>query len=103
VAATATGIILVAGSITFGNEWYQTGKADFKVAVATMFAAAIFDGLARLDDKAAIGLSVVVLLGAFTTRFGGKSVSDTMVELFGKVNPKTTFRPAKQPTSKAVA
>ena len=81
MAATATGIVLIAGTMTFSNEWYQTGKADFKVAVATMFAAAIFDGLARLDEKAAVGLSIMVLIAATATKFGGKSVIDTVTEM----------------------
>lgn len=82
---TATGLILIAGTMTFGNEWYQTGKVNFKIAVATMFGAAIFDGLARIDDKAAIGLGVMVLLGAATTRFAGKSVVDTLAAMFTQV------------------
>ena len=86
MAETATGIILIAGTITFSNEWYQTGKVNFKVAVATLIGAAIFDGLSHINDKAAIGLSVMVLLGAFTTKFGGKSVAETLAQTFKTVN-----------------
>jgi hypothetical protein len=86
--ATATGIILVAGTMTFANEWYNTGKADFKVAVATMFAAAIFDGLQKVDSKAAIGLSVIVLITAFTTKFGGQSVASTIAHIFSQSTQK---------------
>lgn len=92
---TATGIILIAGTMTFGNEWYQTGKVNFKIAVATMFGAAIFDGLAHLDDKAAIALSVMVLLGALTTKFNNKSVIDTVVDMFNQVNKPAKKQPAK--------
>ena len=94
--ATATGIVLVAGTMTFANEWYNTGKADFKVAVATLFAAAIFDGLESVDKKAAIGLSVIVLITAFTTKFGGESVASTIAKIFTKVDKK-------QPQPKKVA
>jgi hypothetical protein len=98
VAETATGIVLIAGTITFGNEWYQTGKVNWKIPIATMLAAAVFDGLAKLDDKAAIGLSVIVLLGAFTTKFGGKSVAQTVTDIFTQVNkpetPKSTVKRA---------
>lgn len=93
MASTATGIILIAGTITFGNDWYQTGKVNFKISVATLFAAAIFDGLAQLDDKAAIGLSVVVLLGAFTAKFGGKSVAETLAGIFSNVDKGTKSTP----------
>jgi hypothetical protein len=78
VANTATGIILIAGTTTFATEWYNTKKVNFKIPVATLLAAAIFDGFAKLDDKAAIGVSVIVLLGAFTTKWGGKSAAETL-------------------------
>lgn len=94
MAEVATGIILVAGTMTFANEWYVTGKPNWKVPIATLLAAAVFDGLAHIDDKAAVGLSVIVLLGAFTTKFGGKSVSDTIAGVFtqstAKQKPKIT-------------
>jgi hypothetical protein len=78
----ATGLILTAGTMTFANEWYQTNKVNWRVPVATMLAAAVFDGLAHLDDKAATGLAFIALLGAFTTRFNGQSVADTIAALF---------------------
>lgn len=96
MAGTATGIILIAGTITFANEWYQTKKVNWKVPIATLFAAAVFDGLGKLDDKAAIGLAVLVLLGAVTTKFAGKSVVDTMVQLFGQVNKQPQNAPVRK-------
>lgn len=96
---TATGIVLIAGSMTFANEWYQTGKADFKVAVATLFAAAIFDGLQKVDSKAAIGLSVIVLLAAATTKFGGKSVAETLAGIMNTKQPKGNLGTKKQQTA----
>lgn len=96
MAGTATGIILIAGTITFANEWYQTKKVNWKVPIATLFAAAVFDGLGKLDDKAAIGLAVLVLLGAVTTKFAGKSVVDTMVQLFSQVNKQPQNAPVRK-------
>jgi hypothetical protein len=96
VANVATGIILVAGTMTFGNEWYVTGKPNWRVPVATLLAAAVFDGLAHIDDKAAVGLSIIVLLGAFTAKFNGKSVSDTLATLFSQ----STAKPKTQPRLK---
>lgn len=95
MANAATGIILIAGTITFTNEWYQTQKINWRVPIATMLAAAVFDGLARIDDKAALGLSIVVLIGAFTAKFGGKSASATLAELFAQSNTKAPTRKAK--------
>jgi len=88
VAELATGIILTAGTITFANEWYQTGKPQWKVPVATVLAAAVFDGLSHIDSKAAVGLSIIVLLGAFTTRFNNKSVADTVAGMFAQQQKK---------------
>jgi hypothetical protein len=79
--------------MTFGNEWYQTKKVNWRVPIATLLAAAVIDGLNKVDDKAAIGLSIMVLIVASATKFGGKSVIDTMVELWG--NKKTNRKAAK--------
>lgn len=90
MASPATGIILIAGTITFANEWYQTHTVNWRVPIATLLAAAVFDGLATIDSKAAVGLSIIVLIGAFTTKFNGKSASATLAELFAESNPKAT-------------
>jgi glucokinase len=88
--ATATGIILIAGTITFANEWYQTKVINWRVPVATTLAALVFDGIAHVNDHAATGLAVMALLVAMLTRFNGKSVADTVTELFGKKQPQRT-------------
>jgi|SRR5215471_665799 len=87
MANTATVIVLTAGTATFANEWYQTHKVNWRVPIATLLAGAVIDGLNKVDDKAAIGLSIMVLIAALATKFGGKSVIDTLVELWA-VNPK---------------
>lgn len=86
--ALATGIILTAGTVTFANEWYQTHQINLRVPVATLLAAAIFDGLAHIDDKAATSLSVIVLIGAMTAKFNGESAADTLAQLFGGAKTK---------------
>jgi len=87
--ATATGIILVAGTITFANEWYQTKKINWRVPLATIFAALIFDGIAHVNDHAATGLAIMALLVAMMTRFNGKSVAGTLADTFnGKQAPR---------------
>jgi hypothetical protein len=96
MANLATGIILTAGTITFANEWYQTGKVNWRVPVATVLAAAVFDGLAHIDDKAAVGLSIIVLFGAMTTKFGGKSAAETISTFF----QQSTAKPKTQPRVK---
>lgn len=82
MANTATAIILVAGTVTFTNEWYQTKKVNWRVPVATLLIGAVFDGLSHIDEKAATGLAVIALLAAATTEFNGKSAADTVSALF---------------------
>lgn len=85
---TPTAIIVVAGTITFANEWYQTKQINWRVPVATMLVALVFDGLSHLNNKAATGLSIMVLLGAVTARFNGKSVANTVYDTFGRQGKK---------------
>jgi putative effector of murein hydrolase len=96
VASTAAGIILVAGGITFTNEWYQTHDINWRVPIATVLAAAVFDGLAKLDDKAAVGVSIIVLIGAFVNKVNGKSIADVLNQSFSSKNPRR--KAPSQPT-----
>lgn len=74
-------VTLVAGGITFVNQWYWTRNLDWKVPVATVFLAAGMSGLAKLDTKTANILSIFVLMGAATTKFNGHSAIDTVTVL----------------------
>ena len=76
--AAATVMIITAGTVTFTNEWYQTKNLDWKVPIVTLYLAAAFDGLAKINDKAATGIAAIAMIGAFTTKFNGKSAIDTL-------------------------
>lgn len=78
MANTATAIVLLAGGSTFVNEWYQTKEVNWRIPVATLLIAAAIDGMATINSRAATGLSVIVLIGAVTTKFNGKSIVDTI-------------------------
>ena len=73
---TSVTITLVAGGITFVNEWYQTKNIDWKVPLATAILAVGMQVFAELDN------------GAATTQFNGKSALDTVLALAG--NTKTS-------------
>lgn len=90
--AAATVMIITAGTVTFTNEWYQTKNLDWKVPIVTLFLAAAFDGLSKLDSKAATGLAAIAMIGAFTTKYNGKSAIDQLVTL---VNTKSTPQKVK--------
>lgn len=88
--ARSTGIILLAGAITIGNEFVQEPAATFatfaRPAVATLGAALVFAGLESLDEDAAVGLAWIVMI---TVLIGGvsrakKSPAQEVLSLFGK-------------------
>jgi hypothetical protein len=73
---------LLAGTMTFANEWYQTKKVNWRVPIATLLLAAAFDGLQKLDKPASISLAIMVFIGAGVTQFNGKSAFGTLSQLF---------------------
>jgi hypothetical protein len=85
--AAATTITLVAGGMTFINEWYQTKSIDWKVPVATLILAAAMSGFDQVDHGAATAFAVIVFLGAATTEFNGKSPIDVVTSLVNSPSP----------------
>lgn len=83
-------ITLTAGGITFVNQWYQTHNLDWKVPVATVILGAGVDAFSKLDSKGALLLSGLILMGALTTKFGGKTPIDLIT---GFVNSRGTSPP----------
>lgn len=69
----STGIMLFAGTVSFGNEWLQTGKPNFRIPVATLVAGLFLNGVERLYPRAGTGLAVIVLITVLATPFNGKS------------------------------
>lgn len=72
------GLVVLAGVMTFGNEWYQTGKLNWRVPVATLLGAALVGALAAFSPNASKALGAIVLVGAATTKFGGHSVVEEL-------------------------
>lgn len=66
-------LVLTAGSLTFANEWLQTGKLNWRVPVATLLGAGIMGAIGALSTGTANGLAVMVLIAAANTEFNGKS------------------------------
>ena len=88
--AASTGIILTAGMITFGNEWVQLGKPNWRIALGTLGSAVVFAGLEKLDEQAAVGLAAIVmitvLIGGVTP--GVRSPAAEVLSLLGKSGGK---------------
>lgn len=68
------GLVLLAGTMTFGNEWYQTGTPNWRVPVATLLGTAVVGAFSSLSSNAATALGGIILIGAASAKFGGKSV-----------------------------
>lgn len=82
--AKSTGIILTAGVISFGNEWIQENKINYRIPVATLGAAFFLAGVERLNEKAGVGLAWMALILAFLTPIKGKAPAQTAVQLMKK-------------------
>ena len=84
--ASSTGLILTAGVITFGNEWLQLGRPNWRIVLGTLGSAVVFAGLEKLDEQAAVGLAAIVmitvLVGGVTP--GVKSPAQEVLSLLAK-------------------
>jgi hypothetical protein len=72
--SAAPTIVLLAGAGTFGNEWLQTGKPNWRVVPATLLASWGFSLLDQVSEKASVSLAIIVAIAAVTTKFGGVSI-----------------------------
>lgn len=75
MASVDTGmkLVLLAGTLTFSNEWLQTKEINWRVPVATVLAAAAIAGVGRVSPGGAASLGVMALIVAAATPLGGKS------------------------------
>lgn len=74
------GLVLTAGTVTFANEWYQTGQFNWRVPIATLLGAALVGGFSAFSPKASAGLGGIILVGALTAKFNGKSAVTVLNE-----------------------
>jgi hypothetical protein len=71
--AAGPGLVLLAGTLTFGNEWLQTGQVNYRVPIATLGGAWLISGISDISSKTGTILGLMVLIVAASTPFGGKS------------------------------
>jgi hypothetical protein len=79
--AQSTGIMLTVGTISFGNEWLQTGTPNFRIPVATLLFAWFLDGVEHIYPRAAIGLASIALITVVITPLNGKSPLQEALEI----------------------
>jgi low temperature requirement protein LtrA len=81
--AKSTGIILTAAGISFANEFVQSDghTINIRILVAGGALALLFDGLEKVNEQAAVGLSVLALITILVTPFNGNSPLQTVAGL----------------------
>jgi hypothetical protein len=79
--AKSTGIVLTATAISFGNDWVQSNSPNWRIPVAGLVVALIFDGVEKLNETAGVGLSIMMLITVLVTPIHGKSPAQTVLSL----------------------
>jgi hypothetical protein len=90
---TGMKLVLLAGTLTFTNEWLQTHEVNWRVPVATVLAAAVTAGIGKLSSGGATSLGLMALIVAAATPINGKSPIEeigTVVNGSRTANKKTT-------------
>jgi hypothetical protein len=87
-ADTGMKLVLVAGVMTFGNEWYQTHEVNWRVPVATVLAAAAVGAIGKASPNGGAGLGVMALIVAATTRLNGRSPVQELASVVNKSSPR---------------
>jgi hypothetical protein len=86
-ADTGMKLVLIAGTLTFGNEWYQSHEINWRVPVATVLAAAAVGAVGSISPNGGTGLGVMALIVAAATPLNGKS---PIQQIASVVNAKPT-------------
>lgn len=74
-------LVMISGTLTFGNEFVQANKFNVKVIVATLLGTWMMMGVAKVSPKGATALGVMVLIAAASTRVNGKSPFEELSSL----------------------
>lgn len=87
---TGMKFVLVAGTMSFGNEWFQTKKVNWRIPVATVLAGAATAGIGRVSPGGAASLGVMAIIVASTTSLNGKSPIEELLTVVNHPKTKTT-------------
>ncbi len=94
--AKSTAIVLGAGAISFGNDWYQSHQPNFRIPVATLAVAVIFAGIEKVNSTAGVGLATIMFVTVlFTPMHGGYAPLETL-RLIGRGGTIQTLKPKGQ-------
>lgn len=79
--AKSTGIVLTGTGISFANEFMQTNTPNFRIIMAGLGVSLLFAGIEKIDEKAAVGLSIIFVITVLLTPINGKAPSQTILAL----------------------
>jgi hypothetical protein len=94
LVSTPTNIVLAAGTLSFGNEWIQTGKPNWRMPIGTLGAMLVTSGVTKVSPPAGTAFAVIVLIAALTVKFNGKSVAEEALSVLP--SPNDTKRKVKK-------
>jgi hypothetical protein len=66
-------LVILAGTLTFGNEWLQTREVNWRIPVATVLAGAAAAAVGQVSPSGAASLGVMALIVAAVTPLNGRS------------------------------
>lgn len=76
----STGLVLTGTGISFANEWLSTGEPNYRVGIAGLGIALLFDGIEKINQQAATGLGLIFLITVLVTPFKGLSPVQTVAQ-----------------------
>lgn len=79
--SASTGTVLAATALSFGNEWINTNKVNWRIPIAGLGVALFFDGIDKFSPAAANGLAAIMFVTVLLTPMGGKSPAQTVTAL----------------------
>lgn len=79
--AESTGLVLTATAISFTSEWINTNTPNFRIVIAGLGVALVFDGLEKLSPQGTKGLALIMLITVLITPINGKSPVQTAASL----------------------
>lgn len=87
---TGMKLVLVAGTLTFGNEWIQLHEINWRIPVATVLAAAATGAIGRASPGGAASIGVMALIAAAATPLRGRSPIQELAHVVGAKSTKAS-------------
>lgn len=71
--ASAPGIVMTATTISFVNEWYDTGTPNFRIPVAGAIFSLFAAGISDINQQVGTGIAILMFIGVMVTPVRGRN------------------------------